>query len=136
MRYLGLDLGSRRLGVALSDPNGIIASPLTVINHIENYQYLKDEIKKIVDDKKVDQIVLGFPKNMNNTVGEKGELSLWFKKELEDLLQIKINLIDERLSTKSANDILIKNNTRRNKRKLVVDKMAAVIILQSFLDQQ
>ncbi|MEG1351047.1 MAG: Holliday junction resolvase RuvX [Bacilli bacterium] len=135
MRYLGIDLGSRRMGVSLSDPTGIIAAPLIVVNHVDNYPFLVDEIKKIVKDNKVDEIVLGFPKNMNNTIGEKGELSIWFKKELEEKLEINVHLIDERLSTKSANDILINNNTRRNKRKKVIDKMAAVIILQSFLDR-
>ncbi|MEG1596740.1 MAG: Holliday junction resolvase RuvX [Bacilli bacterium] len=135
MRYLGIDLGSRRMGVSLSDPTGIIATPLIVVNHVDNYPFLIDEIKKMVKDNKVDEIVLGFPKNMNNTIGEKGELSIWFKKELEEKLEINVHLIDERLSTKSANDILINNNTRRNKRKKVIDKMAAVIILQSFLDR-
>ena len=135
MRYLGLDLGSRTLGVAVSDKTGVIASNYTVIRHNEEYDRLLDEVKKLVDELGIDAIVLGFPKNMNNTIGPKGELSLEFKKKLENILTVPVVLQDERLTTKSAHDILIEGNVSRKNRKKVVDSMAASIILQSYLDK-
>ena len=134
MRYLGLDLGSRTLGLSISDPNGIIATSLGIIRHNEEYDKLVVEVKNIVEDKKIDEIVLGLPKNMNNTIGPKGELSYKFKDALESQLGIKVNLVDERLTTKQATDLLISNDTSRKKRKKVIDSMAATIILQSYLD--
>ncbi len=136
MRYLGLDLGSRTLGVAISDKTGFIASSLKVIRHNEEYDRLLDEVKKLVEELEIDAIVLGFPKNMNNTIGPKGELSLEFKEKLEKILSIPIYLQDERLSTKSALDTLIKGDVSRKNRKKVVDSLAATIILQSYLDRR
>ena len=135
MRYLGLDLGSRRLGVSISDPNGIIASAYKVIEHNEEYEKLVEDIKKIVSDEKIEKIVLGLPKNMNNTVGPKGELSYKFKEMLEEKIDKEVILVDERLTTKEATDVLIKGNTSRKNRKKVVDSLAATIILQSYLDR-
>lgn len=136
MRYLGLDLGSRTLGVAISDLTGIIASSYTIIRHNEEYDRLVDEVKTIVLEKKVDEIVLGLPKNMNNTIGPKGELSFQFKEKLEKNIQIPVHLVDERLTTKQATDLLISNDTSRKKRKKVIDSVAATIILQSYLDRK
>jgi len=137
MKYLGLDLGSRTLGLAVSDKTGMIASSLKTIRHNEEYDLLLSEIKKIVDELEIEAIVLGFPKNMNNTIGPKGELSLEFKEKLESTLKdIPIYLQDERLTTKQATDILIKGNTSRKNRKKVVDSLAATIILQSYLDRR
>lgn len=136
MRYLGLDLGSKTLGVAISDKMGLIARNVKIIRHNEEYNLLIPEIKKIVDEEKVDAIVLGYPKNMNNTIGEKAKLSEKFKEEIEQQLKIPVYLQDERLTTKQATDILISNNTSRKKRKKVIDSMAATIILQSFLDRK
>ncbi len=134
MRYLGLDLGSRTLGIAISDASGIIASSYGIIRHNEEYDMLIDRIRDLVIEKRVDEIVLGLPKNMNNTLGEKARLSYEFKKKLEDKLNIKVHLVDERLTTKQATDLLILNDTSRQKRKKVIDSMAATIILQSYLD--
>lgn len=136
MRYLGLDLGSRTLGVAKSDPLGMIASSYTVIRHNEEYDRLLTEVKNLVEELKIEAIVLGFPKNMNNTIGQKGELSKEFKEKLERIVEVPIYLQDERLTTKSATDMLINGNVRRNDRKKVVDAVAATIILQSFLDRK
>ena len=136
MKYLGLDLGSRTLGIAKSDSMGLIASSYGVIRHQEEYSRLIDEVVKLVDLEKIDAIVLGFPKNMNNSIGPKGELSLKFKKELEKRLSIPIYLQDERLSTKSATDLLISGNVSRKGRKKVVDSVAATIILQTYLDKE
>ena len=102
MRYLGLDLGSRTLGIAISDNTGLIATSFKVIRHNEEYNKLIVEIKKIVEEEGIDEIVLGFPKNMNNTIGPKGELSLNFKEKLEKKLKIKVHLQDERLTTMEA----------------------------------
>ncbi len=135
MRYLGLDLGSRTLGIAVSDKQGVIASTYKTIRHNEEYEMLLEEIAKIVDELEVEAIVLGFPKNMNNTVGPKGELSLEFKEKLEKKVTIPVYLQDERLSTKAATDMLISGNVSRKNRKKVVDSVAATIILQTYLDR-
>ena len=135
MRYLGLDLGSRTLGIAVSDATGMIASSYKVIRHNEEYDKLLDEVKNLVDALQVGTVVLGFPKNMNNTIGPKGELSLSFQKKLEEILEIPVVLQDERLTTKSAQDMLIQGNVSRRDRKKVVDSVAATIILQSYLDR-
>lgn len=136
MRYLGLDLGSRTLGIAISDLTGVIATSYKIIRHNEEYNKLVDEILKIVTEEEISAIVLGLPKNMDNTIGYKGELSISFKKKLEKKIQIPIYLQDERLTTKEAESILIKNDTSRKKRKKVIDSLAATIILQSFLDKK
>ena len=135
MRYIGLDLGSRTLGVSVSDVDGIIATSLMVIRHNEEYDRLIEEIKKIIEEKKVDKIVLGLPKNMNGTIGPKGELSYEFKEMIEKNIGLEVFLEDERLTTVQATNLLIKNDTSRKKRKNVIDSMAATIILQSFLDK-
>ncbi len=135
MRYLGLDLGSRTLGVAVSDKTGLIASSYKTIRHNEDYDELLYEVRSLVNELEIDAIVLGFPKNMNNTIGPKGELSLDFKAKLEEMLSIPIILQDERLTTKSATDMLISGNVSRKDRKKVVDSIAATIILQTYLDR-
>lgn len=136
MKYLGLDLGSRTLGIATSDATGLIASTYKTIRHNEEYDRLLEEVKQLIEELKIDEVVLGFPKNMNNTIGPKGELSLEFKEKLEKLVTIPIHLQDERLTTKSATDMLIMGNVSRKDRKKVVDSVAATIILQTFLDRK
>ena len=136
MRYLGLDLGSRTLGIAVSDKLGLIASNYKVIRHNEEYERLLCEVKDIVEELEIDAVVLGFPKNMNNTIGPKGELSLEFKKRLEEIITVPIILQDERLTTKQATDLLIDGNVSRKNRKKVVDAIAASIILQTYLDRR
>ena len=136
MKYLGLDLGSRTLGIATSDATGLIASTYKTIRHNEEYDRLLLEVKQLVEELKIDEIVLGFPKNMNNTIGPKGELSLEFKEKLEKLVTVPIHLQDERLTTKSATDMLIMGNVSRKDRKKVVDSVAATIILQTYLDRK
>lgn len=136
MRYLGLDLGSRTLGVAVSDKTGTIASSVTIIRHNEDYDRLIQDVCDLVREYEAEAIVLGFPKNMNDTIGPKGELSIDFKQKLESVLSIPIFLQDERLTTKSATDMLIQGNVSRKKRKEVIDSVAATIILQSFLDRR
>ncbi len=136
MRCIGLDLGSRTLGVSMSDPSGMIATSFKVIRHNEEYEKLIGEVKAIVEEYKVEKIILGFPKNMNGTIGPKGELSYKFKEMLEKSIGIEVILMDERLSTVEATNILIKGDISREKRKKVVDSLAATIILQSYLDSK
>ena len=136
MKYIGLDLGTKTLGIALSDPLGIVASSYRIIRHEEDYESIIPEIQKIIEKEIVQEIVLGLPKNMNNTIWERAEKSYEFKKKLEEKLQLEVHLEDERLSTKEAESLLISNDTSRKKRKKVIDSLAATIILQSFLDKK
>ena len=136
MRYLGLDLGTRTLGVSMSDSSGLIARSYTVIRHNNAPDFLLEEVEKIVREEHVEALVLGYPKNMNNTIGPRAEASIAFQKQLEEKLGLPVYLEDERLSTKEAENILIQGNMRRNKRKKVIDAVAAVIILQEFMDKR
>lgn len=136
MRYLGLDLGSRTLGIALSDKTGVIASNYSVIRHNEEYDRLVNEVASLVRELEIDAVVLGFPKNMDGSIGFKGELSIDFKNKLEKVIDVAVFLQDERLTTKSATDMLIEGNVSRKKRKKVVDSVAATIILQTYLDRR
>ena len=136
MRYLGLDLGTKTLGVAISDRSGIIARSMKIISHNEDYQFLVNEVKNIVLEEGVESIVLGYPKNMNNTIGERAIVSEKFREMLEKEIEIPVYLEDERLTTKEATNILLQNDTSRKKRKKVIDSLAATIILQSFLNKR
>ena len=136
MRCLGLDLGTKTLGVAVSDKTGLIATSLTILRHDNNYDFLIEELKKIIKEKEIETIVLGLPKNMNNTIGERGEMVLSFKEKLEESISLPVILEDERLTTKVAENILITADVSRKKRKKVIDKMAANVILQSYLDRR
>lgn len=133
MRYLGLDLGTKTLGLSISE-SGVIANALTILRHDNDFDYLITELKKIIEEKHIDVLVLGLPKNMNNTIGERGEMILNFKEKLK-VFSLPIVLEDERLTTRVAENILITADVSRKKRKQVIDKMAAVVILQSYLDR-
>ena len=137
MRYLGLDLGTKTLGVAISDATKTIASSLQTIRFNE-YDYEKAivELKVLVKDFSVEKIVLGFPKNMNNTVGESGERTLRFKEMLEKEFNIPVIMQDERLSTVEATNYMLEANASRKKRKVKIDSVAANIILQTYLDKE
>ena len=136
MRYLGLDLGTRTLGLAISDELGMIATSYKILHHNEDYEGLILEVKEEIKAKNIKEIVLGFPKNMNNSVGERGEICLKFQKMLEEETGLKVHLQDERLTTRQAENLLISNDTSRKKRKRVIDSLAATIILQSYLDRR
>ena len=134
MTYLGLDLGSKTLGLSISDRTGIIASPLDVLRY-NNYDELLEELNKIVISRKVDVLVLGNPKNLDGSISKRSEETFIFKERLENEYNYKVILQDERLSTVEAHNLLISNNTRRDNRKKVVDMVASTIILQSYLDR-
>ena len=133
MVYLGLDLGTKTLGISRS--NGVVATFYKTIRHVENYDYLIEELKKIIELEHVDVIVLGYPKNMNNTLSDMTNIVLEFKEKIEKL-GIQVILEDERLTSKISNDVLIQGDLSRKKRKKVVDGVASVIILQSYLDRR
>lgn len=135
MRVMGLDLGSRTCGVAVSDPMCIVARPVETVRFSDNqYDVALNRVKELVKELEVHLIVLGFPKHMNNDIGEKAQLSMEFKKLLEEETGLRVVLIDERLTTVQATRVLIEADVSRKKRKTVIDQMAAVTILQGFLD--
>lgn len=137
MRYLGLDLGSKTLGIALSDTTNTIATSLkTIFFKEDDYNSLIEPIRELVNEYNISKIVLGLPKNMNNTLGPRAEISYSFKKLLEDNLNIEVILEDERLTTVISNNIMIKADISRKKRKKKVDSIAASLILQSYLDRR
>lgn len=135
MRLLGLDLGSVTCGVAISDPLGMIARTYETVRFQENdYDTCLNRILEIIRLEKPEKIILGLPKHMNGDVGIRGEISMEFKAMLEEVTDVPVILWDERLTTKAAERILIQANVSRKKRKKVIDQMAAVQILQSYLD--
>lgn len=135
-RVLGLDLGTKTLGLAISDITKTIATTYKTIRfNSEEYDVLLPELKEIIDKENITLLVLGFPKNMNNTIGPRGEATLEFKKKLEDYLNIEVIMQDERLSTVSAINVMLEADISRKKRKEKVDSVAANIILQTYLDR-
>jgi len=137
MKYLGLDLGTRTLGISISDLTHTIATTYKTIRYEEeNYEYLLQELKNIIDKEQIEKIVLGLPKNMNNTIGESAERCINFKKLIEENLNIEVIMQDERLTTKEATNYMIEANMSRKKRKKKIDSLAANIILQTYLDRK
>lgn len=136
MRYLGLDLGTKTLGVSVSDPTNTIASAHGVIRfEDENYNSLLNPVKELVDNYNIKCIVLGYPKNMNNTIGPRALIVEEFKKLLESTFNIEVVLQDERRSTIEATNYMLEMNVSRKKRKSKIDGVAASIILQTYLDK-
>lgn len=134
MRILGLDVGEKRIGVAVSDPLGITAQGVTVIERKTLEDDLK-RIKEIVDEYKADSIVVGMPINMDGTKGKSAEKVSGFVETLKASIGLPINTYDERLSTKESEKFLISSDVSRKKRKNVIDKIAAQIILESYLER-
>ena len=136
IRIMGLDYGSKTVGVAISDPLGLTAQGIEIIRRTSENKLRRTlaRIEELVREYEVTTIVLGFPKNMNNTVGERGEKSLEFKEMLERRTGIPVIMWDERLTTVSANRTLMESGVRREDRKEYVDMIAAVYILQGYLD--
>lgn len=132
MRTLGMDLGTKTLGLALSDKLGIIANPYKTLRY-NDIDELVSEVTSLIDELKVEDLVLGYPKNMNNTLGEAVERTLTFKEKLEASVNKTINLVDERLSTVEAERALIGADMSRKNRKEVIDSVAASIILDTYL---
>ena len=136
MRCLGLDLGSKTLGVSISDLTNCIASVYTTLRfQDEDYKSLIEPLREIILKEGIDTLVLGLPKNMKNTLGTRAMITLEFKELLEKEFGLKVVMEDERLTSVISNNVLIKADMSRNKRKKKVDGMAAVIILQGYLDR-
>lgn len=136
IRIMGLDFGSKTTGVAISDPLGITAQGIETIQRPQENKLRRTlaRIEELVKEYQVTKIVLGFPKNMNNTIGERAEKSLEFKDMLERRTGLPVVMWDERLTTVSAERTLMESGVRRENRKEYVDMIAAVYILQGYLD--
>ena len=135
MRYLGMDLGTKSLGLALSDKTGLIASFYKNINY-EDEDKLIDEIESIIEKEHIENLVLGLPKNMDNSLGWRANDTIAFKEKLEKKLNKEVILEDERLTTKIAENMLIDFDISRKKRKKVIDGVSAAVILQAYLDRK
>ncbi|OUP50624.1 Holliday junction resolvase RuvX [Lachnoclostridium sp. An181] len=136
MRVLGLDYGTKTVGVAISDPLGITAQAVeTIVRKAENkLRQTLARIESLAKENSVEKIVLGFPKHMNNDIGERAKRTLEFKEMLERRTGLEVILWDERLTTVEAERTLIESSIRREERKKYIDKIAAVFILQGYLD--
>lgn len=136
MRVMGLDYGSKTVGVAISDELLITAQGIEIIRRKEENKLRRTlaRIEELITEYQVSEIVLGLPKNMNDTLGERAELSLEFKDKLERRTGLPVLMWDERLTTVSADKVMMEAGIRRERRKDYVDKIAAVLILQGYLD--
>ncbi len=136
MRILGLDYGSKTVGVAVSDPLGLTAQGVEIIRRKSENKMRQTlaRIEELIEEYQVEKIVLGLPKNMNNTLGDRAEKSLELKETLERRTGLPVVMWDERLTTVSANRVLIETGVRRENRKEHVDEIAAIFILQNYLD--
>ncbi len=137
MRYLGLDLGTSTLGVAVSDRTNTIASPMRTLKFPrEEYESVLTELKSIVVEKQITDFVLGYPKNLNNSEGYAALRSENFAQLLKNEFDLPIHYVDERLSTVEAEKILLSTDTSRQKRKKEIDSIAATLILETFLKRK
>ncbi len=136
MKHLGLDLGTKSLGIAISDSLGMLARGYENLRfESEQYKIALDRVVEVVKKEKIDKIVLGLPKNMDGSVGFQGNVCLRFKEMINEILPNEVIFIDERLSSKQASSMMIEQNLKKKKRKSSIDMMAAVIILQTYLDR-
>jgi putative Holliday junction resolvase len=136
IRIMGLDFGSKTVGVAISDPLGLTAQGIEIIRRESENKLRRTlaRIEELIREYEVTSLVLGFPKNMNNTIGERAEKTLAFKEMLERRTGLTVTMWDERLTTVAANRALMEGGVRRENRKEYVDMIAAVYILQGYLD--
>ena len=133
-RILGLDVGDVWIGVAISDALMLTAQPLMTIKR-ESNKIAYDKIHDIIKENDVEKIVVGLPKNMNNTIGPQSEKVMKFAEKLKNKFNIEIEYVDERMTTLMAQQVLIEGSVRRKKKKKYIDKIAATYILQSYLDR-
>ncbi len=134
MRILGLDIGTKRIGVAVSDELGLLAQGKCCVDRETDDKAINDIIA-IIEEGSVGKVVVGLPLNMDGSHGERAEDSTKFAESLADKTGLPVDLWDERLSTKEAEDVMLKADISRKKRKKVIDKMAAQLILQGYLDR-
>ncbi|WP_099352170.1 Holliday junction resolvase RuvX [Fredinandcohnia onubensis] len=137
MRILGLDVGSKTVGVAVSDEMGWTAQGIETIKiNEERQQFGLERLGEIIKEYEVESVVIGLPKNMNGTIGPRGEASQYYADMVQEKFGLPVELWDERLSTVAAERVLLSADVSRKKRKQVIDKMAAVMILQGYLDSK
>ncbi|ARJ40268.1 Holliday junction resolvase RuvX [Sporosarcina sp. P21c] len=137
MRIMGLDVGTKTVGIAISDSLGWTAQGIETIKIDEAVgSFGMKRVKQLTEEYEVTEFVVGYPKNMNNTIGPRGEASEQYAEKLREKFGLPVVLWDERLTTMAAERVLIDADVSRKKRKLVIDKMAAVMILQGYLDSQ
>ncbi|MCU6753169.1 Holliday junction resolvase RuvX [Bovifimicola ammoniilytica] len=138
MRIMGLDFGSKTVGVAVSDPLYITAQGVEIIRREQENKLRKTlaRIEELVKEYEVEEIVLGLPKNMNNSIGERAEKTLEFKAMLERRIGLNVVMWDERLTTVAADKTMMEAGVRRENRKKYVDQIAATFILQGYLDSR
>lgn len=134
-RVLGLDLGERRIGVAVSDLLGWTAQGIATIDRQKNPNWMS-ELDKIMEEYQITHVVVGLPKNMNGSIGPRGQVCQQIAEEIQDRYQVPVTLWDERLSTSAVEKTLISADISRRKRKKVVDQVAATWILQGYLDSK
>ncbi len=136
MRLMGLDYGTRTVGVAISDLLGMTAQGIETIEYKEHTQHrIYERLNVLIQEYEIDKIVVGMPKHMNGDIGERGKASQKFGGRLERKFKLPVVYYDERLTTVSAERVLLQADVSRKKRKKVIDKIAAVFILQGYLDQ-
>jgi putative Holliday junction resolvase len=133
MRMMGLDYGDKTIGVAVSDELGWTAQSVETIRRTSRENDF-ERLRQLVREYNVNAIVVGLPKNMNNTIGPRGEICIAFANDVQETLQLPVHLWDERLTTASAQRTLLEADVSRKKRKAVIDKMAAALILQGYMD--
>ena len=134
MRSLGLDIGDRRIGVALSDPEGILATPLTIINRTDDTTDVA-AITDIIKRQKVERIVIGLPRSMNGSIGRQAEKVESFAQTLCDSTEVPVEFRDERLTTVSAQRLMQSAGKKKSKKKARDDSIAAALILQGYLEE-
>ncbi len=134
-RIMGLDVGDKTIGVAISDLLGFTAQGKTTIRRTSNREDY-GELKAMIDEYEIKKVVVGLPKNMNGSIGPQGEKTMKFAEKLKNKYNIELIYQDERLTTRAAEQMLIAGDVRRDKRKTVIDKVAATFILQAYLDGQ
>jgi len=134
LRILGIDMGEKRIGLAVSDPLGITAQGLKTIK-VNGSEEARKKLIEVINEKKAEKLIFGLPKNMNGTLGPQAEKVQEFAKKIENITKLPIEYEDERLSTVSAEQVLLMADQSRAKRKKAIDRLSAVIILQSYLDK-
>ena len=134
MRSLGIDLGTRRIGVAMSDSSGVIASPLTVLARSSTHAQDHKKIQELIDEHEISCVVVGMPLSMSGKVGPAAKSAQEEIKEMEGALSVPVYSYDERLTSKTANESMMQANMKAQARRRIVDKIAAAVMLQGWLD--
>ena len=136
MRVLALDLGSKRIGVAISDRSGTIASPLTVLARSGRVRSDHEAIRKLVEEEEAERVVVGLPLSMDGSIGKAARAAISEAEALASVVGVPVETLDERLTTVTADRMLMESNMRAQDRRKIIDKAAAAVILQTWLDRR